>query len=238
MTKLLISVRSAEEAEIALAEGADLIDVKEPSRGSLGAADVKTIAAIIERVAGRVPLSVALGELLEAGSLPASMGGQLRYAKFGLAGCGPRADWPTRWQQAIDALPQGITPVAVAYADWKTSLAPSPSSVLMHAKPSGCGAVLVDTCDKSQGSLLEHWSLAELARFIAAAQRSELVSAVAGSLDWATIEEVLSLAPDYIAVRGCVCAGDRTSRLDRARVRRLTALVRQTRQHVSPVELT
>ncbi len=39
MTRLLVSVRSAAEAEIALSAGADLIDVKEPSRGSLGAAD-------------------------------------------------------------------------------------------------------------------------------------------------------------------------------------------------------
>ena len=36
MTGLLVSVRSAEEAEIALAGGANLIDIKEPSRGALG----------------------------------------------------------------------------------------------------------------------------------------------------------------------------------------------------------
>ena len=39
MSRLLVSVRSAAEAEVALGAGADLIDVKEPSRGSLGAAD-------------------------------------------------------------------------------------------------------------------------------------------------------------------------------------------------------
>ena len=35
----LVSVRSPEEALAALEGGADLIDVKEPSRGPLGAAD-------------------------------------------------------------------------------------------------------------------------------------------------------------------------------------------------------
>ena len=49
MTRLLVSVRSVEEAEAALAGGADLIDVKEPTRGSLGRADDAVIAAILRR---------------------------------------------------------------------------------------------------------------------------------------------------------------------------------------------
>ena len=39
--QLLVSVRSAEEARAALEGGAALIDVKEPSRGSLGSASVE-----------------------------------------------------------------------------------------------------------------------------------------------------------------------------------------------------
>src|SRR5207244_7336185 len=39
MTGLLVSVRSAAEAETALAGGADVVDVKEPRRGALGPAD-------------------------------------------------------------------------------------------------------------------------------------------------------------------------------------------------------
>ncbi len=38
MTKLLVSVRSVDEAEMVLEAGVDLIDVKEPRSGSLGAA--------------------------------------------------------------------------------------------------------------------------------------------------------------------------------------------------------
>ena len=41
---LLVSVRSAAEALAALAGGADVIDVKEPNQGSLGAADDDTIS--------------------------------------------------------------------------------------------------------------------------------------------------------------------------------------------------
>ena len=65
MAGLLVSVRSVAEAEIALAGGAAIIDVKEPSRGALGRADDTIIADIVRSVAGRAPVSAALGELID-----------------------------------------------------------------------------------------------------------------------------------------------------------------------------
>ena len=47
---LLVSVRNVTEALTALEAGADVIDVKEPTRGSLGAADSATLAAIAQAV--------------------------------------------------------------------------------------------------------------------------------------------------------------------------------------------
>ena len=52
--RLLVSVRNADEAIAALAGGAHVIDVKEPERGSLGAADTSAIAEIVLAVNGRV----------------------------------------------------------------------------------------------------------------------------------------------------------------------------------------
>jgi uncharacterized protein (UPF0264 family) len=81
--KLLVSVRHAAEAMSALRGGADIIDVKEPSHGSLGRASVLAVMSIAQCVSthrvetrqgvGKVPdgdsrespLSVALGELTE-----------------------------------------------------------------------------------------------------------------------------------------------------------------------------
>jgi uncharacterized protein (UPF0264 family) len=228
MTRLLISVRNAEEAELALTGGAELIDVKEPNRGSLGAADAETIEAVVRQVAGRVSTSVALGELLSGHRLGAGLGGRLQYAKFGLAGCIDRPDWTTRWAHAAAQLPQGVRPVAVVYADWKTARAPDPRQVLESAQAIACGAVLVDTCDKSQGSLLDHWTLAEVDQFASAVRQAGMLSVVAGGLGLAEIAELLPVAPDYIAVRGAACHGDRTGRLDSKRIGHLSALVQRT----------
>jgi (5-formylfuran-3-yl)methyl phosphate synthase len=225
MTKLLVSVRNAAEARIALAGGADLIDVKEPLRGALGAADAATIESVVTEVAGRVPTSAALGELRLRGRLAASSVGRVDYAKFGLAGCLGRSDWTSRLQAAIGSLPGRVVPVAVAYADWKSACAPDPWEVLSRGESLGCRALLVDTFDKLAGSLGRHISPADLQRLIWAARGAQLICVVAGGLGPREIDDVLPLGPDYIGVRGAACRGGRTGQLDAASVRRLADLV-------------
>ena len=51
---VLVSVRDAAEAEEALVGGAAVIDVKDPARGSLGAAAPATVAAVARAVGRRV----------------------------------------------------------------------------------------------------------------------------------------------------------------------------------------
>src|SRR5690606_25147806 len=124
--------------------------------GSLGAADRDVIADVIHCVAGRAPVSAALGELVEANdrlSLPAG----LHYAKLGLARCALDRDWPARWADRLAALGADISPVAVAYADWSTAAAPDPRQVLHHAAEIGCRIILLDTYNKRHGTLMDHF---------------------------------------------------------------------------------
>ena len=51
------------------------MDIKEPARGPLGAADVDLVEQIIAEVAGRRPVSAALGELLDWRPLAARTAG-------------------------------------------------------------------------------------------------------------------------------------------------------------------
>ncbi len=47
MMRLLVSVRSVDEALLAAASGADFIDLKEPGQGALGGLPVASIVAIV-----------------------------------------------------------------------------------------------------------------------------------------------------------------------------------------------
>lgn len=226
MTGLLVSVRDAEEAQAALAGGADLIDIKEPNAGSLGPASVETWQDILRVVDGRRPVSVALGELntdpiCEAGRQAEGM----TFAKIGLAGCRSQESWSDRWRIAIDCLAMGVAKVAVIYVDSKAADSPEPDEILRLAISFGCHAVLFDTFSKLQGNLFDHLHATEITRLSIAARSSGLKIVLAGSLSGRSVDQAMRLAPDFIAVRGAVCAGDRRAKICIERVKQLAEVV-------------
>ncbi|HEX3997823.1 MAG TPA: (5-formylfuran-3-yl)methyl phosphate synthase [Pirellulales bacterium] len=231
MTRLLVSVRSADEALDAVSAGADLIDIKEPNRGSLGAAAAEVVAAAIDAVADRRPTSVALGELTDPVAAWPAIAKFLRpqqlpqFAKFGLAGCALEPNWPDRWSAARGTLPAAVAAVAVVYADWQVAKSPEPESVLHYAERLRCRAVLIDTFDKHGPGLLALWSFDLLARFVTAARGAGMLVVLGGQIRAEQFESFLPLAPDFIAVRGAACCGDRAGRLDPRRVERLRGLL-------------
>lgn len=229
MTGLLVSVRSAAEAHDALAGGADIIDVKEPGHGPLGRAAATVWRATAQVVAGRVPVSAALGELAEQDAHPepeAAAWESLEFAKLGLAGCARMTDWRSPWRKAIAGLPSSVRPVAVSYADWRRIDAPPPCDVLETGASCGCTAWLMDTYDKTNGGLLSHVTPDDLAQWIADARAYGMVVVLAGSLTHETLAQVLPLAPDFIGVRGAVCRDGRGGALDAELVRRLASRLR------------
>lgn len=234
MTRLLVSVRDEAEAIAALAGGAAVIDVKEPSRGSLGAAHPRVWHSVARAVRGRARLSIALGELLEEssagpepswGEFPAS----LAFFKLGLAGCARRAEWEDVWRARVDRIRQVVpeaVSVAAAYADWELAGSPCPERVVEAAATIGCGGLLIDTFTKHPSRcLLSHVGLKTLAAWLDEVRRRGMFVALAGSLDFDSIPVVLELKPDYIAVRGAACPADRTGSIDRTLVARLVNLV-------------
>ncbi len=233
MTRLLVSVRDAQEARVALEAGASLIDVKEPARGPLGAADPVVVRAVCWEVRGRVPVSVALGELADeaAASLARRCSGA-QFAKLGLAGCASLPQWPKRWREVIRGLGANIVPVAVAYADWRLAGAPEPLEVLHYAVRFRCGGLLVDTYNKSYGCLLDYLDRGELLRLIAMCRSYSFAVVLAGSLSLSTIPLVLPLAADYLAVRGAACNGGRQDRIDSGRVGELVRLINESSQRI------
>jgi uncharacterized protein (UPF0264 family) len=63
MTMMLASVRSLDEAVVALDGGADLIDLKEPARGALGALDHAAVRICVRAIDGRRPVSATIGDI-------------------------------------------------------------------------------------------------------------------------------------------------------------------------------
>jgi uncharacterized protein (UPF0264 family) len=225
MTGLLVSVRCADEALAALEGGADLIDIKEPARGALGAARPQAWKDVAALVAGRVPVSAALGELVDSPA-PARPCEGIRYVKLGLAGCGRRPDWAAAWGAALSALPPTVQPVAVAYADWRAADAPAPWRVLDRAAAVGCAGILLDTFDKRGGDLFQHLDVAGIEKLVEAGHSAAMFVVIAGSLTLASIDLLVPLAPNYIAVRRAICVGGREGRADSRLIREWAERIR------------
>jgi uncharacterized protein (UPF0264 family) len=222
---LLVSVRDPAEVEPALVGGATVIDVKEPHHGPLGAADPATVVAIARAVAGRVPWTLACGELATGGptdfvrrviaGLPAAVP-RPAAAKAGPAGL-HLASWQRAFAAFIRDLPGGVEPVTVAYADADRAAAPAVEAIISAAATAGGRLLLIDTFDKAGAGVLPA-NPKRLAGWVDQARGSGLLVAVAGRLALEDVRAVTRLGVDIVGMRGSVCRGGRTGRVDAALV--------------------
>jgi (5-formylfuran-3-yl)methyl phosphate synthase len=224
MTLFLGSVRNAGEAETALAAGADIIDLKDPGNGTLGALDRDTIKACVKYVAGRTPVSVTVGDLPMQGEAvcdavreTASLGAD--YVKLGLfPGEDVRGCLGLLAEQA-----RAVPLILVVFAD----ALPDFDAVAVAARI-GAHGVMLDTMGKASGALFEHFSHDALAGFIAAARAERLTVGLAGSLRAAHVPDLIRLDPDLIGFRGALCrGGTREAPLDAAACAEIRALIPQ-----------
>jgi (5-formylfuran-3-yl)methyl phosphate synthase len=221
MTLFLASVRDKAEAEIALLSHADIIDLKDPSHGALGAVPVHTARRVVAAVAGRGAISATIGDLpmrpsvIQDAVLERAACG-VDYVKFGLF---PGGD-PQGCLEALHTLTQRIHLIVVQFADRLLDFDAVPAAAAM-----GAAGIMLDTADKGAGSLLAHLDRRDIASFVARAKAYDLVVGLAGSLTAADVPKLLPLAPDLIGFRGALCHGSRSASLDPAACASIRALI-------------
>jgi (5-formylfuran-3-yl)methyl phosphate synthase len=226
--RLLVSVRNAAEALAALRGGADWIDLKEPSRGALGAVDAATARNVVQSVAGRAPISAAAGELLDWPAGPARELLTVRgvaLLKLGLSACRD-CDWQTRLRDAQrEFTAVDVQLVAVIYADHERADSPPPGEIAAFAAEAECPWVLVDTFDKAGGAVGDHFLAADLQALLQSVRKSGRRTVVAGSLTGETIAALPAELVDMVAVRGAACEGGRDGAVCQRRVAGLRDLL-------------
>ena len=232
--RLLVSVRSAAEVGPAVSGGAEIVDAKEPSAGSLGAVTPAALSAIASALPRHIPLSVALGDAADGGAAARSVWAALEalqaagpragttYLKLGLAS----ASGPSAARRLVDGAVRAASRsralvVVVAYADHEAATAPAPGVVSRVAADAGAYGVLLDTCRKDGSNLFQHMPPEALRAWIGAARQVGLLVALAGSLDAEGVRTVARLPADVVGVRGAACDGGREGVLLEERVRLL-----------------
>jgi len=233
--RLLVSVVDPEEAQMAFAAGVDILDVKNPAEGSLGAPSPETVRRIRAVTPPHVPLSVALGDLPNLpGTAALAAYGAARlgatYVKVGLWGVSTESEALTLLEAVRSACAEfpDVRVIACGYAD-ADRLPHRPLAPLRLpavARAAGVHGCMLDTALKDGRRLWDFLSETDLRAFVEAAHRAGLLVALAGSLRAEDLPRVRDLGADVVGVRSAACrGGHRSGPLDVERLQRLRALL-------------
>jgi uncharacterized protein (UPF0264 family) len=213
MTRWLASVQSLEEAQSLVEHLPDILDMKNPSQGALGALTHQTVTEIVRWINHRCLCSATVGDLtMQADILTAAIldmaATGVDYVKIGIF------DEPdlSRCIEQLESTIKAInTPViAVMFADQL----PAQKMITTLAK-AGFAGVMLDTATKNGQGLLEHLSIQSLETFVFEAKSARLLCGLAGALKIENIQQLRPLEADYLGFRSALCHQQtRTSFLD------------------------
>ena len=226
MTGLLISVRNRQEAETVLTAcpELDILDIKEPNAGALGAAPPQVWRDIAAINLNNTSLSIALGELNEMPvNALAELPPKTRYAKVGLAHQNG-LNWAKAWRAMRALVLDSAELVGVIYADYEAAAAPTPIEVIERLSSEGCRTFLVDTYQKKGDNLFDHLTREEFNQF--KARNPEAVFVLAGSLTESSIPRAKQLKAEFVGVRGAICENSRDGQVSAEKSKQLMNLVK------------
>ena len=227
MTAMLASVNSLNEARLVRGHNVDIIDLKQPAKGALGALDARTVAEIVADLKPAARISATVGDLpmqsdLVCKAVRAMAATGVDYIKIGFF---PGGDWQSCITALAAVASQGKALIAVLFADTRPDF-----TIIETLAGAGFRGVMLDTMDKRRGSLTRLLTLAELQQFIRLSKDYSLLSGLAGSLAESDIAGLLPLNADYLGFRGALCRGSqRTAQLDAEQIARIRQLLAEVK---------
>ncbi len=207
---LLVSPINLSEALAASEGGADIIDVKNPAEGSLGANYPWVIEAIKKGLPKNTVISATMGDLT-------GKPGTASQAAYGLSKLGVnyiKAGLLISKPKEAEQLAKAITKatertdskiILAAYADYRETGTITPQTLLDIAEKSGAHGVMIDTYRKNGQNLFDHMNTEELKHFVDTAKEKELLTALAGTIQKSHIPRLKKIDPHIIGIRSAAC---------------------------------
>jgi uncharacterized protein (UPF0264 family) len=224
------------EALEAIAGGAEIIDVKNPKEGALGANYPWVIRRIKEITPKNLKVSCTLGEV---GNLP----GSVSLAAFGAASLG--VDYIKVGLFGVKTLDQAIfllqnvkkaakecSPkikiVVAGYADAEKIGTISPFQIPEIACKAEIDVAMLDTSVKDGKNLFDYLNKEQLKKFVDATHDFGLDAALAGSLRKQDLPIIYGLGTDVVGLRGAACTNSNrvSGQITRRLVQELAATVK------------
>jgi FolB domain-containing protein len=224
MTRLLVSVGTLEEADIALAGGADILDLRPTAHDASGAPRLDMIRTAVAAFGHRRSVSAAAGTLsvrpdVAAAAVLEIAASGVDYVIMALP--------PGREASACVATLAGQVPhakiIAVFFADMSPDL-----SLLPQLARSGFVGAMIDTRAEASRPLLDYFDMPALRAFVETCHSVGLLAGLAGALELPDIPRLLVLEPDLLGFRGVLKATDgKVAGLDLAQMHAVRGLIPQ-----------
>jgi (5-formylfuran-3-yl)methyl phosphate synthase len=201
MTQLLVSVKNVSEALLALDAGVDIIDLKDPNIGALGALDLKETKLIVQAINRHALVSATVGEqhrllkvLIDDIQARAELG--VNAIKIAVSELFYSVDFLREVAKLSNA---GVKVIAVFFAE-------DPLDFTMFAalQKAGFYGAMLDTRIKHK-NLLQLQTKYDLQSFTQSCNKYHLQSGLAGSLQSQHVLFLLEFGSTYIGFRGGVC---------------------------------
>jgi uncharacterized protein (UPF0264 family) len=232
---LMVSVISPEEVPTAIAGGADILDVKNPAEGSLGAPAAHILQNVTAITPGTVQVSAAIGDMpnLPGTASLAALGAAscgVDYVKVGLYG--PRGEEEAicllqAVRQAVRAFPL-VKIIAAGYADSQRCGTLDPRLLPGIARKAGISGCLLDTYVKDGRNLFDFLAPEILRSLAEEAHAAGLLFALAGALQAEHLRLAQDARADIVGVRTAACRDNqRKGPLDLEKIRILRWKVAQ-----------
>ena len=201
MTRMLASVSNCFEVDKLLNAGVDIIDLKDPSRGALGAVSVEIARKVVKHVNHSKPVSATIGDLVSPAEIDSAIqmmsGTGVDIIKVGIFG----TTIDNNIFRVLESYAvSGIDLVLVFFADEGL-----PTGDFDDIASAGIRGVMLDTANKQSGSLPTILDSTQMHDFVDRAHRKGLWAGLAGSLRALDISNLLTFNPDYLGFRGAIC---------------------------------
>lgn len=213
--RILASVRSIDEARLIVDTDVDMIDLKDPLNGALGALSVDEVERITQYIRGRKPISATIGDLpmqpeMLVQPIAALANTAIDYIKMGIfyadsADAHCNLDKCLRTAKAA----AGSKPlIAVILVDsFPVPLTQNQIQEHLHAiHQAGFAGVMLDTLNKQGKSLFDLLDEPIIVYFLQQAKALNLITGLSGALSSRHVQTLQNLVPDYAGFRSALCA--------------------------------
>ena len=199
-TKILVSIKSFNEAMLVLNKGIDIIDFKDPTLGSLGALPIDKIQSCLNIIPPNQLTSATIGDICDIEEIKKKTlflsKIEIDFIKIGFF-------FDQKKLKNLFSLKKIVKNkkiIAVLFADKQPTI-----NFIKEIKKINFDGILIDTQNKENGNLRDCLTNNEIKNFVKLSKKENLTIGLAGSLTIDDIDPLRKIHPDYLGFRGALC---------------------------------